>query len=420
MTEIPRDPAFDSTLALLRDGYRFIDNRCRRLNTDIFETRLMLQKAICITGAEAAALFYDPALFRREGAAPRRVQKTLQGVGGVQGLDGPEHRHRKELFMAVMTTASIDAFLNALAEQWQIAVADWQRRKRIVLFDEAQVMLCRAACAWAGIPLSGQEARRRAGDLGTMVDALGAIGPRYWHGRLARHRAERWIVEVIERTRQIAPPNAAADRSPLAHFARYRDLDGELLDSRIAAVDLLNLIRPITAIATYVAFAALALQRHPEWRRRLQASGSGDDLEHFVHEVRRFYPFTPMLGARVRKPFDWQGWRFEPDTLVILDVYGILHDGRLWDRPDEFRPERFRNWRGSPFDFIPQGGGDHFAGHRCAGEWITIAVLKQAVHRLTNAIAYDVPADQDLDFSLARIPTRPRSGFEVAGIRAVG
>lgn len=37
MSGLPREPGFDSSLALLRAGYRFIGNRCRRFGTDVFE-----------------------------------------------------------------------------------------------------------------------------------------------------------------------------------------------------------------------------------------------------------------------------------------------------------------------------------------------------------------------------------------------
>lgn len=37
-----RTRSFDSTLALLREGYNFIANRCARYGSDAFETRLML------------------------------------------------------------------------------------------------------------------------------------------------------------------------------------------------------------------------------------------------------------------------------------------------------------------------------------------------------------------------------------------
>lgn len=76
MENIPKDPMLDSTLAVLRDGFPFIQKRCQRYQSDIFETRLMLQKTVCIHGEEAAAIFYDPALFKRKGALPKRIQKT--------------------------------------------------------------------------------------------------------------------------------------------------------------------------------------------------------------------------------------------------------------------------------------------------------------------------------------------------------
>jgi fatty-acid peroxygenase len=65
LTPLPRERAFDSTLALLSNGYRFISNRCHRHRSDIFETRLMLQKAICTMGEEAARMFYQPDRFTR-------------------------------------------------------------------------------------------------------------------------------------------------------------------------------------------------------------------------------------------------------------------------------------------------------------------------------------------------------------------
>ena len=65
---IPKDSAFDGTLAVLRDGYRFILNRCRKLNSDLFQTRLLLRRAVCIHGEEAAKIFYDGERFTRVGA----------------------------------------------------------------------------------------------------------------------------------------------------------------------------------------------------------------------------------------------------------------------------------------------------------------------------------------------------------------
>lgn len=411
---VPRDNSLDSSLTLLRDGYRFAQKRRQHHRSDIFTLRLMLQPAVCIGGEEAVRVFYDSGLFERRNALPPRIRKTLTGEAGVQTLDDAAHRHRKAMFMSLMGQASIERLTDLMAQHWRAALRRWARQRSVTLFTEVQDIFCRAACAWTGIPLQEEDVRRRAADMGAMVDGFGAVGLRHWRGRRARQRSEDWIAGIVDAVRQQKPHEADA-AGALYRIAWHREPDGQLLDRRVAAVELLNLIRPIVAIASYVVFAALALHRFPEAARRLE-SESDEYLEYFAHEVRRFYPFTPLVGARVRSEFDWRGHRFIPGTLVILDVYGTNRDAKLWDDPEAFRPDRFRHWSGSAFDFIPQGGGDHHTGHRCAGERITIEAMKLALTFLTRFMAYDVPP-QDLGYSLRRIPTGPRSGFVISRIR---
>ena len=103
MTEFPREGSIDSTLALKREPYEFISRRCERLNTDVFEARLLGRKTLCMRGRAAAEVFYDPSFFMRHGAAPEPLQKTLLGTTGVQTLDDARHRHRKAMFLALLS-----------------------------------------------------------------------------------------------------------------------------------------------------------------------------------------------------------------------------------------------------------------------------------------------------------------------------
>lgn len=283
----------------------------------------------------------------------------------------------------------------------------------IVLHEEVQQILCHAVCEWAGLRLSEPEVRQRAHEQGAMIDGAGAVGPRNWWGLLLRVRTERWIRSIVDQVRsgQLEIPEGSA----VHVIAWHREPDGELLDRAVAAVELINVLRPTVAVARFVTFAALALHEHPEWRDSLQA---GDDasLECFVQEVRRFYPFFPLIAGRVRKPFDWRNHRFAEGMWVLLDLYGTDHDPRIWDQPETFRPERFRRQCVNAFNFIPQGGGDHFDGHRCAGEWITIQLMKTAVRLLTRAMEYEVP-EQDLGIDLSRMPAIPNTGFVIRNVR---
>ncbi|OZU89299.1 cytochrome P450 [Virgibacillus indicus] len=410
---IPQEKGIDHTLALLSEGFRFIPNRLRNYDTDIFQTRLLGQKVICISGKEAANVFYDNELFQRKDAAPKRIQKTLFGEGGVQGMDDAAHSHRKELFMSLMTPERLQVLNNLTNEHWEISLDKWQEMDQIILFHEAEELMCRVACRWAGVPLKANELKQRTEDLSAMIDAFGASGPRHLQGRTARRRSEAWIKFVITKVR--TGKWSADEDTALYKIAWHEDPNGNLLDLKTAAVELLNILRPIVAIGRYITFGALALHEHPETREKLQ-SDTDNYSQMFVQEVRRFYPFGPFLGARVRKDFTWNQHDFQKGTLVLLDIYGANHSSELWENPEQFRPERFHDWEGSPFDFIPQGGGDYLKGHRCAGEWITIEAMKTSLSFLVKQIDYEVP-DQDLSYSMVRMPTIPKSRFVIRNIR---
>ncbi|RFU67023.1 cytochrome P450 [Peribacillus saganii] len=413
--EVPREKVLDNSLSLLKEGYLFIQNRCRQFQSDIFQTRLMGEKVTCISGEEAAKVFYDNERFQRKGASPKRVQKTLFGEKAIQSMDGEAHKHRKLLFMSLMTPDGVKKLGELTTVQWQDRVGKWEQMERVVLFDEAQEILCRVACEWAGVPLKEAEVKQRASDFGAMVDAFGAVGPRHWEGRKARKRAEAWIEEIIEQIRneKLDSPEGTAAYA----MAWHRELDGKTLDKHMAAVELINVLRPLVAIATYITFGALALHEHPECRQKVTKDNQ-DYTAMLVQEIRRFYPFGPFLGARVRNDFTWNGNQFRKGQLVLLDVYGTNHDSRLWEQPDEFRPERFRNWKGGLFDLIPQGGGDYYQTHRCPGEWVTIEAMKVSMAFLTNQIEYDVPlSEQDLSYSLVRMPSLPKSRFIISNVR---
>lgn len=413
MRKIPADPLPDSTLGLLFDGYEFISKRCDRLNSDIFQTRLLFEKSICLRGKKAAELFYDTDKFARKGAAPPRVKNTLLGKGGVQGLDGAVHRHRKQALMALMAPEHMQQLEEFVLEHCRQAAQKWQTQERVVLFDAMEEILCRAVCQWAGVPLPESEVDQHTQELSLMIAGSGRVGLRHWRAKQARNRANQWIEAIIKaiRNHAVEVPEGSAAHT----FAWYQDLNGNQLDPHTAAVDLLNVLRPTVAIARYIVFGALALHEYPEYAQKISDEGS-ETVELFTQEVRRFYPFFPFAAACVRHDFEWEGYRFPEGTKTLLDLYGTNHDPDLWENPDTFAPERFRHWQENSFDFIPQGGGDHYTNHRCAGEWLTIRIMNRVLDFLVNDLDYTVPP-QDLSINLAEIPTAPESCFVISDVR---
>lgn len=413
MKLIPHEKTADSIFALLQDGYTFIPKRCAQLKSDVFETRLMLRKAICAVGEEASAMFFQPGRFTRVKALPPNALALLQDFGSVQLLDGEAHHWRKRMFMSLMTPDRLHKLTAIMKERWLARVNKWTEMGEVALHLEVERLLCGAVCQWAGVVLTEAAVRQRTDEFAAMIDGAGAVGPRNWRGMLLRRHTEIWVRSIIEGVRE--GHMSVPENSPIHVIAWHQDAKGNLLDTKVAGVELINLLRPTVAVARYVTFTALALYQYPECREKLQDRNE-DYLGWFVDEVRRFYPFFPLIGGRVLEEFDWRGMHFAPGTWVLLDLYGTNHDPRIWDDPEAFRPERFRDWKHSPFNFIPQGGGDFELGHRCAGEWLTIEVMKTAVRLLVSAMEYDVP-QQDLRIDLTRMPAIPASRFVLCRVR---
>ncbi|SFI22855.1 cytochrome P450 [Modicisalibacter xianhensis] len=412
MVYIPLDSSRESSVALLREGNTFISTRCERYDTDIFRARLMMEKTICLRGEAAARLFYDEQRFTREGAAPGLLVKTLFGVGGVQGLDGEAHRVRKRMFMDLMSDADIKELTHFAVEEWQQAIKSWQRQTQVVLHSAVQRIHFRAACRWAGVPVDEDAVDTRCAEQAAMIDGAGGVASRHWQARRARKHSEAWMAALVEQVRGNRI-QVDEDRA-LFRVSWHRDVQGDLLKPQVAAVELLNLLRPTVAIARFVTFAALALHEHPGWHETLRQDDTW--LEPFVQEVRRLYGFFPFLAARVREDFEWNGYRFPKGGRVMLDLFGTNRDPRSWAQPDEFRPERYEREAINAYNFIPQGGGEHAVNHRCPGEWFTIALIKEGVRQLTRHMTYEVP-QQDLRIDWSRMPIIPESRFVIASIR---
>ncbi|HEU4407003.1 MAG TPA: cytochrome P450 [Polyangiaceae bacterium] len=413
--KMPRDIWPESTLALRLDPYRFISERCQRFGSDAFRARLLLRETICLSGRAGAELFYDRERFTRLGAAPEPLVRTLFGRGGVQMLEGEAHRHRKQMFLAIAAPERVRRLGEVTAGAFRAAAERWASQGRVVLYDELRELLTRAACDWAGVPLPEAEVGRRTREISALFDQAGSAGPGHLWSRVARRHADAWAARLVRDVRagRLSPPAESA----LHVVAHHRGLGGRPLRPRVAAVELLNVLRPTVAVSVFVTFAAHALHEHPECRALLQKeAGEGGYSDLFAQEVRRYYPFFPAVMAKVRRDFEWQGYRFRKGTRAMLDLYGINHDPRIWSRPEEFHPERFHLRNQDPFGFVPQGGGDARTHHRCPGEGIALEIIKVALGFLSGGIAYDVP-EQDLRIDFRRLPALPRSRFVIENVR---
>lgn len=397
----------DCTFALLRDPYRFVTRTCSRLGRDFFQSRVFLRRTYFLRGQDAAELVYNGEIFQRAGAVPLRLQRTLFGRGGVQALDGEAHRRRKGLFMSVLGSPQRVRVLARLLEgRLQEALDEWQARGDLDWYGELRTLLTQVACEWAGVPLAEDELPERTAQLTALFDQARLFGPPHWRAWVQRKMAERWCAEQVEAVREgMAVPEGSALQAVSAH----RQADGSLLEPHDAAVELLNFLRPVVAVSVYGVFIAMALERWPECRERLRQEEEDPTFRQaFVQEVRRFFPFFPMIAVRSRRSVDWKGFRIPAGARVMLDLYATNHDPRWWAEPDRFDPERFFRQEPGAYSLIPQGGGDARMHHRCPGESLTLDLMQVMATTLACKLRYTL-ALQDRRLDWQRLPPLPRA-----------
>lgn len=424
-----RVPLHDEALSLLAYGYDFGERIWRRVAKGgrAAPLRLLGRDALLVRGVEGVALFYDQDRIARHGAMPAIVQETLFGHGSVHSLDGDAHRHRKATFVEVAyEDLQVERLSPLLEQEWQAESDAWLGGGTRTAYDAAVGAFGRAVMRWAGLPGTSDAKTRWSARLAQIVDGFGvpyspeylvAVVNRLWSDRHAEH-----LIEAV-RSGTLDPEAGTA----LHAWAWHRDPDGRLLPPRLAGIELQNTVRPMIAVARFVAFAAKELHDRPEWRSRIAAETAdrgrlvgGPSATAFAQEIRRTALFVPMLAGWATEDVELDGERLHAGGRVLLDILGTDTDDRSWSDPERFDPGRFLgvdDYETMPA-FIPHGGAGVASGHRCPGEKLAIAGLATAISALSDPRLTIL--DSGLRVDHRRLPTRPASGGRVraAGARS--
>ena len=396
---------------MLNKGYNLLKELREDVDAPVVKAEFLNQDITAFYGEEAARKFYNPANFKREGAMPKPVLKTLFGEDGVQTLDGKEHHHRKNYFMDLMTPDRMEDYRKILDKN----LADELNKQHgeFELFDIANRVLFNSICEWSGINLERYDQKTLetlARDQISMISGAITSPTDHIKGITDRKNSEKWAQKLIKEARENPVPGK--ENLALYVFANATDLDGELLSVDVAAVELLNIIRPTVALTVWMTLMGHALFAKENVYNQLKADF--DTLQDpFIQEMRRYYPFFPMLPAIAIDDVEIDGYHIPKDSWVVLDLYGTNHDSRTIDAPEEFDIKRYLGKAEDisyeeQYEMLAQGGGDFREMHRCAGEWVTLHSMRVFANQLVNKYEFTVP-EQDWTIPMNRFPTYPNS-----------
>lgn len=168
--------------------------------------------------------------------------------------------------------------------------------------------------------------------------------------------------------------------------------------------------------ASALGWGLYLLATHPEAQARVAAEavalrpefgvvGSLRFTRDVFREALRLYPPVPMLVRETLGPEEFRGRKVRRGAQVVISPWHLHRHERLWDKPDDFDPDR---WAGE----VPQGGYLPFSrGPRvCPGAGFAMLEGTLMLAHLVRAFRFEA-VDGRVPVPVAHLTVRARDGI---------
>ncbi|KAL6643843.1 hypothetical protein ACP70R_018609 [Stipagrostis hirtigluma subsp. patula] len=115
-------------------------------------------------------------------------------------------------------------------------------------------------------------------------------------------------------------------------------------------------------------------------------------LQAIVKETFRLHPPAPfLLPHQAETTTQIRGYTVPKGARVLVNVWAIGHDSKVWSKPDEFIPERFLekvvDFRGRDFELLPFGSGRRM----CPGTPLAVRMVYLMLTSLLHRFEWRLP-----------------------------
>ncbi|CAN8272627.1 unnamed protein product [Cochlearia groenlandica] len=115
-------------------------------------------------------------------------------------------------------------------------------------------------------------------------------------------------------------------------------------------------------------------------------------LKMVIKETFRLHPAAPLILPReTMSHIKIQGYDIPPKRRVLVNVYAIGRDPKIWENPEEFNPDRFIDnpvdYKGQHFELLPFGSGRRM----CPGMSMGIATVELGLLNLLYYFDWKLP-----------------------------
>jgi len=344
---------------------------------------------VCVSHPETIRQIFAgaPAVFHAGQAA--QILAPLLGKHSVLLLDGKPHMRQRKLMLPSFHGERMKAYADAMAQITRDVMNTWPADGEFTLQPHTQQITLNVILKTV-FGIEEADRMRRLGDQLTAIIDLGTSSPRAMlsiipalgmglRAKFAREvrKADKMIYEEIERRRQQGNHEHRTD--VLSLLLSATDEQGESmsdLELRDELVTLLVAGHETTATSLAWTFERVLSNRAVYDRLKSElAEVVGDApvtdahiaklpyLDATVRESLRLRPIIPMVARQLQVPVTIRGFALPAGVVVAPNIYLTHRRPDLYPEPEQFKPERFLDFKPKPYTWLPFGGGVR----RCLG-----------------------------------------------------
>jgi cytochrome P450 len=406
----PVAPAVVQRAQYLRDPLGYID-RCQRRFGDVFTLRLIKRGMVLVCSPDLAKEVYtasDDVLVA--GEAKIAIFGKILGQSSTVLLDGDDHVRRRRLLLPRFRGEMMQTFgpvaedacrrmLAAMPVARPFALHPFLHRLAFDVIARALFSDTPPALRDPLLEVLSDFANVAVTSRLVMLPALQIdLGPLSPWGRVMRvvQRTRSSVLDEIQRRRRSA--GAANDLTGVLTTAQHAD------GSPLSDDEVRDEILTIVAAGHETTAMALTWLCHAVFTRPAVLARLGDELaarrrggeqdldqlpylDAVVRESLRFHSLIPNGSGRiVRKTFRLGGYEVPAGAMVSVAFHALHRRPEVFERADEFWPERFLSTKYTPYQWAPFGGGSR----RCLGMPFALFEIKLVLAMLVERACIDV------------------------------
>jgi cytochrome P450 len=405
----PRAPALLQTLVWALAPTWLMDQCAQRLGESFTLTLWPSgMQLVLVSGREAVKKIFTAPPELAPSAAGNSPIRPVMGPNSVIVLTGQEHIRQRKLLLPPFHGERMREYEQTIVDATRADMASWRRGEPMSLQERTRAITLEVILR----AVFGVEAER----MDSMREAIASL--------LEPMKPWRMVLLALRRTMIGTPPGAIGKGLARLDGVIYEELarrrEQQDLTERTDILSLLLQARdeqgePMTDVelrdelvtlllaghettATSVAWAIERLVRHPQALARLQAEidGQGDGAQEgaagsymtaVVNETLRVRPVLPVVARMLTGELELDGFRMPAGTRVMPSIYLTNRNPRTYERPTEFRPERFLGEVPDTFAWIPFGGGTR----RCIGASFAQLEMRLMLRTMLSELQPSVP-----------------------------